>query len=100
VLAFLPYFLILFSFLGGSYLVIDATAGERERNSLEPLLATPAKARLIMSGKILAACTMGIFSITLTLAAFKLSFQFQQIGIKVDVSLWTIAHASCWCWCR
>jgi sodium transport system permease protein len=91
VLAFLPYFLILFSFLGGSYLVIDATAGERERNSLEPLLATPAKRALIMSGKILAACTMGIFSITLTLAAFKLSFQFQQMGIKVDVSLWTIA---------
>ncbi|MEO7251307.1 MAG: ABC transporter permease, partial [Arenimonas sp.] len=75
-LAFLPYMLILFSFLGGSYLVIDATAGERERNSLEPLLATPAKRSTIMSGKILAACTFGVISMVLTLAAFKLSFQF------------------------
>ena len=91
VLSFLPYFLILFSFLGGAYLVIDSTAGERERNSLEPLLATPAKRSVIMSGKILAACVLGIFSITLTLAAFKLSFQFQQMGMKLDVSLWAIA---------
>jgi len=91
-LAFLPYMLLIFSFLGGAYLVIDATAGERERNSLEPLLATPARRGMIMSGKILAACTMGLISITLTLAAFKLSFQFQQFGIKLDVSMWAIAR--------
>ena len=42
--ALLPYLLILTSFLGGAYLIIDATAGERERQSLEPLLATPARA--------------------------------------------------------
>jgi sodium transport system permease protein len=92
-LAFLPYMLILFSFLGGSYLVIDATAGERERNSLEPLLATPAARSTIMSGKILAACTYGIISMILTLAAFKLSFQFApSLGIKLDVSFWAIAR--------
>ncbi len=49
-LAFLPYLLILSGFLGGAYLVIDATAGERERQSLEPLLATPAARGAIMSG--------------------------------------------------
>jgi sodium transport system permease protein len=91
-LAFLPYMLLIFSFLGGAYLVIDATAGERERSSLEPLLATPAARESIMSGKILAACTMAVISITLTLAAFKLSFQFQQFGMKLDVSLWAIAR--------
>ena len=92
-LAFLPYMLILFSFLGGSYLVIDATAGERERNSLEPLLATPAARSTIMSGKILAACSFGLISMVLTLAAFKLSFQFApSLGIKLDVSLWAIAR--------
>ena len=85
----LPYMLILFSFIGGSYLVIDATAGERERQSLEPLLATPAQRGMIMSGKILAACTAGVFSMILTLAAFKVSFLFASFGIKVDVSLWT-----------
>jgi len=92
-LAFLPYMLILFSFLGGSYLVIDATAGERERNSLEPLLATPARRATIMSGKIIAACTMGVVSILLTLLAFKLSFQFApSFGIKLDVSWWAVAR--------
>src|SRR5690606_2537536 len=39
----LPYLLILFALLGSMPLVVDATAGERERQSLEPLLATPAR---------------------------------------------------------
>ena len=42
----LPYLLILTSFIGGAYLILDATAGERERQSLEPLLATPAPRRV------------------------------------------------------
>ncbi len=72
-LAFLPYLLILSSFLGGAYLVIDVTAGERERQSLEPLLATPAARASIMSGKILAAICFGMLSLLLILAAFKIS---------------------------
>ena len=92
-LSFLPYFLILTSFLGGAYLVIDTTAGERERQSLEPLLATPAKRAVIMSGKILAACSFGLLSLVLTLAAFKLSFLFApNLGIKLDVTLWAIVR--------
>jgi sodium transport system permease protein len=92
-LAFLPYLLILTSFLGGAYLVIDTTAGERERQSLEPLLATPAHRAVIMSGKILAACSFGLLGLALTMAAFKLSFQFAPgLGIKLDVTLWAIAR--------
>jgi sodium transport system permease protein len=92
-LAFLPYILILTTFLGGAYLVIDSTAGERERQSLEPLLATPAHRAVIMSGKILAACSFGVLSLVLTLAAFKLSFQFAPgLGIKLDVTVWAIAR--------
>src|SRR5688572_1085807 len=72
----LPYLLILTSFLGGAYLIMDATAGERERQSLEPLLATPSSRSSIVSGKIAAACAMGIASLLLTLLAFKLSSQF------------------------
>ncbi len=74
-LAFLPYLLILSSFLGGAYLVIDVTAGERERQSLEPLLATPAPRAAIMSGKILAAICFGMLSLVLILAALKLSLE-------------------------
>jgi sodium transport system permease protein len=92
-LAFLPYLLILTTFLGGAYLVIDVTAGERERQSLEPLLATPAARAAIMSGKILAACAFALVSVTLTLVMFKVSFLFAPgLGIKLDVSAWTIAR--------
>ncbi|GAB3737168.1 ABC transporter permease [Luteimonas pelagia] len=86
-LAFLPYLLILSAFLGGAYLVIDVTAGERERQSLEPLLATPAARGAIMSGKILAACAFGMLSLLLILLAFKISFMFAPGALaRVDVS--------------
>lgn len=90
-LAFLPYFLIMSAFVGGAYLVIDATAGERERQSLEPLLATPASRAAIMSGKILAACVFGAFSLVLMLAAFKLAFWLAPGNTRVDVSLLAMA---------
>jgi sodium transport system permease protein len=94
VLAFLPYLLILTAFLGGAYLVIDITAGERERQSLEPLLATPCSREAIMSGKIAAACAFGMLSLLLILSSFKLSFQFAGSGPfrGVDVSLAAMAR--------
>lgn len=91
-LIFLPYLLILFAFIGGAYLVIDVTAGERERQSLEPLLATPAPRSAIMSGKILAACAFGMLSLLLILVAFKVSFAFAPGALgRVDVSLLVMA---------
>jgi sodium transport system permease protein len=94
VLAFLPYLLILSAFLGGAYLVIDITAGERERQSLEPLLATPASREAIMSGKIAAACAFGMLSLLLILLSFKLSFQFAGSGPfrGMDVSFAAMAR--------
>ena len=90
--ALLPYLLILTSFLGGAYLILDATAGERERQSLEPLLATPATRGAIVSGKIAAACAMGVLSLLLTLLAFKLSAQMATGMAKMmDVSFLAIA---------
>lgn len=93
ILAFLPYLLILSAFLGGAYLVMDATAGERERQSLEPLLATPAGRGAIMSGKIAAACAFGMIGLLLTLLSFKLSFGFVGSGPfkGVDVSMLAVA---------
>ena len=69
--AMLPYMLILFAFLGSIQLVVDTTAGERERQSLEPLLATPARRGAIVSGKIAAACSVGVLALLLTLLGFK-----------------------------
>ncbi len=91
-LAFFPYLLIMTAFLGGAYLVMDATAGERERQSLEPLLATPASRGAIMSGKIAAACAFGMLGLLLTLLSFKLSFAFVTSGPfkGMDVSMLAI----------
>ncbi len=92
-LAFLPYMLILFSFLGGAHLVMDSTAGERERQSLEPLLATPASRAAIMSGKILAACLFGMLSLLLIVLAFKFTFAVAPGPLRlVDVSLPVMAQ--------
>ena len=91
-LAFLPYLLILSAFLGGAYLVIDVTAGERERQSLEPLLATPVSRSAIMSGKILAACAFGMLSLALIVVAFRLSFalaprSLQMVSVSATMML-------------
>ncbi|GHH60443.1 ABC transporter permease [[Pseudomonas] boreopolis] len=84
--ALLPVLLIITSFLGGAYLILDATAGERERHSLEPLLATPAPRSAVVSGKIAAACVIGMASLLLTLLAFKFSAQFATgIGRQLNV---------------
>ncbi|WP_066091719.1 ABC transporter permease [Xanthomonas massiliensis] len=91
---FLPVMLIITSFIGGSALILDATAGERERQSLEPLLATPAPRAAIVSGKIAAACLIGFVTLLLTLLAFKLSAQLPLSGVggQLDVSFAAMAQ--------
>ena len=87
---FIPYLLLISGFLGGAALVIDATAGERERQSLEPLLATPARRGAIVSGKILAACLLGMASLFLSLLAFKVGGQLSE-GMGRQLGLSAIA---------
>jgi sodium transport system permease protein len=70
----LPYLLLLLAFIGGLQLAIDATAGERERQSLEPLLATPVARESIISAKILATAVFSLLSIAVTLIAYRLVF--------------------------
>ncbi|MFT3897486.1 MAG: ABC transporter permease [Thermomonas sp.] len=89
---FIPYLLLISGFLGGAALVIDATAGERERQSLEPLLATPAKRSAIVSGKILAACLLGMASLFLSLLAFKVGGQLSEgMGRQLSLSFAAVA---------
>ncbi len=89
----LPYFLIISAFLGGAALVLDATAGERERQTLEPLLATPASRGAIVSGKILAACLLGLCSLLLSLLAIKFSAQLATgMARTLDMSLLSMAR--------
>lgn len=84
----LPYLLLLLAFIGGMQLAIDATAGERERQSLEPLLATPASREAIISGKILATAVFTLLSVLITLVMFRVVFAFvptEHADMAVDV---------------
>jgi sodium transport system permease protein len=70
ILIIFPVFAILAPILGGMTIAIDSTAGERERGSLEPLLANPVPAREFALGKWLAAWTLACAVAVLTLCGF------------------------------
>jgi sodium transport system permease protein len=76
VLGMMTYFVLFAMLMGGLYLAIDATAGERERGSLEPLLTIPAPRSQLIYGKILATCCFMLLSLAITLTAF-------TVGIKL-----------------
>ena len=69
-LSVLPLVLLLSAFTGGLYLAIDATAGERERGSLEPLLLNPIPRRDLVLGKFAATFLFTLIVTTLTLIVF------------------------------
>jgi len=79
VLGMLRYLVLLAMILGGLYLAIDATAGERERHSLEPLLTTPVPREHLIYGKILAAATFMLLSLVLTVIACAIALRFVQL---------------------
>jgi sodium transport system permease protein len=85
-LATLPYLLVLVIFMGGFYLAIDATAGEREHGSLEPLLSQPIPRTALVLGKIVATALFGALSLALFLASLALSLPFVPLH-KVGMSL-------------
>ena len=61
-------------FMGGVYLSIDTTSGERERGSLEPLLINPVKRSELVLGKFLAALLYTGIAVMVQLLALKLAF--------------------------
>jgi sodium transport system permease protein len=69
----LPMFAILSPLLGGMTVAIDSTAGERERGSLEPLLANPVPVAQLVVGKWLAAWTFASGVALLTFTGFLLA---------------------------
>lgn len=79
VLGMLSYLVLLAMILGGLYLAIDATAGERERHSLEPLLTTPVPREHLIYGKILAAAAFMLLSLVLTVIACAIALRFVQL---------------------
>jgi sodium transport system permease protein len=75
VLGMLSYVILLATLMGGLYLAIDATAGERERGSLEPLLTVPVVREHLIYGKIAATTVMMLAALALVAASIALSLR-------------------------
>ena len=69
-LAMAPYLIIISLFVGGMYLAIDSTAGERERGSLEPLLINPLGRTELVLGKAAAVLLFTLVALLETLIGF------------------------------
>lgn len=92
----LPFLLIISMVMGGFYLAIDTTAGERERQSLEPLLSLPLKRRELVLGKFGATVCFVALSAVLTSLSIFVLFQFfptDLIGGGLHFDAWTITRA-------
>jgi len=83
-LGMMSYFFVFAALMGGMYLAIDTTAGERERGSLEPLLSLPVTRDQLIYGKIAATCLFMTLSLMLSLTAFYFALKFmplEQLGM-------------------
>jgi sodium transport system permease protein len=88
VLNMMSYLVLLSMLFGGLYLAIDATAGERERGSLEVLLTAPVPREHLIYGKIAAAAAYMLISLTLTVTMFSVAISFvglEQLGVTANL---------------
>ncbi|MEM6640625.1 MAG: ABC transporter permease subunit, partial [Pseudomonadota bacterium] len=85
ILGMITYFVLFASLLGGLYMAIDATAGERDRNSLESLLALPAGRRDLMWGKIAATMFFMLLSVAVCVTAFYIGLKWVPLE-RLDMS--------------
>jgi sodium transport system permease protein len=89
-LGMMSYFFIFAMLMGGMYLAIDTTAGERERGSLEPLLSLPVTRAQLILGKIAATCVFMAFSLSLSLISFFIVLKFmplEQLGMTPNFGI-------------
>ena len=95
-LGMMSYFFIFALLMGGMYLAIDTTAGERERGSLEPLLALPVTRNQLLFGKIAATCVFMALSLCLSLGSFFVALKFMpldELGMTPNFGPLTVAAA-------
>jgi sodium transport system permease protein len=73
-LLMVPPLFIFNLFMGGAYLAMDTTSGERERGSLEPLLINPVERGVVVAGKFLATLFYTSIAVIVQLIALKIAF--------------------------
>jgi sodium transport system permease protein len=79
ILFLVAFYGLLSAVMGGMAVALDATAGERERQSLEPLLMTPARPLELAVGKWLAVVCFNALVVIVTLAGFHLTLSFAPL---------------------
>lgn len=88
ILNFLGLFMLVSALLGGMQLATDSTAGERERQSLEPLLVNPVPRGALVAGKWLAASTASVVAVVLTMGFSVLLLKrvlAPDIGVRISL---------------
>ncbi len=86
----IPLFLVMAAFVGGMNVAIDATAGERERGSLEPLLVNPVERGAVVGGKWLGTVAVAGLVVVLTLTGFMVAMgrvPLEVLGVKPTLGL-------------
>jgi sodium transport system permease protein len=86
----LPYFFVIGIFVGGMALAIDTTAGERERQSLEPLFANPVPRWQILLGKLGATSVFAMVTVLLSIIAFSVAGHFmpsEKLGMTLEIGV-------------
>ena len=78
-LFFLSYYGLFAAVMGGMAIALDVTAGERERQSLEPLLMTPARPLELVLGKWLAVVAFNAAIVIVTLSGYYLTLRFAPL---------------------
>lgn len=77
----IPFFIVVWTLTGGQMIAIDATAGEKERGTLEALLVTPVRRSEVVVGKFLATLLFGLS------AAFTATLGFLASGALLGLFL-------------
>lgn len=103
IMKFVPAILLLLITSGVAQITIDLTAGEKERKTLQSIYAAPIKHTEIITGKFLAANSIGITSAIINLGGLAFMFWWvasmgaagKSLGINLDVPIpdWLIVGA-------
>lgn len=84
----LPYFMVFSVFIGGLYVAVDVTAGERERGSLESLLINPVPRWQILAGKQGATILFTLLAVVETVLAFTVMLHLvslEDLGLAISI---------------
>ena len=84
-LSVIPLMVLLAAFTGAMQLATDATAGERERGSLEALLVNPVPRGALALGKVMASALAGMLAVMVTAGLCTALLRFiplQELGMR------------------